>query len=274
MRPDAPASRGGLFGGPSRGISRPRVPRLDLLIAHNLGLSRGVVTRLCRSRRVTNPDGSVLNDPGLQVAPGELPRTVHIDDEPHALRVAYHLMQHKPLGVVTALRDDRHATAYELLKEAPLHRDLRAVGRLDRETSGLLLWTTEGPLLHRMTHPRYAVPRVYQAALSRRWQPVPERLELEDGHVPEIVELRALTREELHPALEVPDGSTAFATITITGGKFHEVRRIFVALGSEVLGLCRVAFGPLTLPTTLAAGQYQEMDLHAIFSGMHPRPAP
>lgn len=267
MRPGA-----GLSRGRTRGISRAPVPRLDLLIAHNLGLSRGVVTRLCRSRRVTDPDGAPLTDPGLQIAPDTLPRTVHVDDIPHALRVSYHLMQHKPLGVVTALRDDRHATAYELLKHAPLHKDLRAVGRLDRETSGLLLWTTEGPLLHRMTHPRYAVPRVYQAALSRPWQPLPARLELDDGHVPEIVELKSLDREALHPALEVPDGSTAFATITITGGKFHEVRRIFVALGSEVLGLCRVAFGPLTLPTTLTAGQYQEMDLHAIFSGMHPRP--
>lgn len=248
------------------------MPRLDLLIAHNLGLSRGVVTRLCRSRRVTTPEGVPLTDPGLQVAPSELPRTVCVDERPHPLFVRYHVLQHKPLGVVTALRDDRHPTAYELLKAAPLWRDLRAVGRLDLDTSGLLLWTTEGPLLHRMTHPRYAVPRVYQAALAGPWHAPPPDLVLDDGHRPEIAELRPLAPAELHPALHVPPAATHTATITIVGGKFHEVRRIFAALGTEVLGLCRTAYGPLTLPADLPAGQHREVDLHALFSGTHPRP--
>lgn len=247
------------------------MPRLDLLIAHNLGLSRGVVTRLCRSRRVTTPDGAALTDPGLQVAPSELPRVVVVDERACTLHVRSHVLQHKPVGVVTALRDDRHATAYELLREAPLYRDLRAVGRLDLETSGLLLWTTEGTLLHKITHPRYAVPRVYQAALSGPWRAPPDGFELEDGHRPEIVELRPLLPAEVHPGLHVPDGS-ALATITITGGKFHEVRRIFTALGAEVLGLCRVAYGPLTLPHELPAGQHLAVDLHAVFAGLHPRP--
>ena len=110
------------------------MPRLDLLVAHNLGLSRGVVTRLCRGRRVWTPEGEALTDPGLQIAPAELPRTVVVDHQPLVLHVRYHVMQHKPLGVVTALRDDRHATAYELLKAAPLHRDLRAVGRIGELT--------------------------------------------------------------------------------------------------------------------------------------------
>lgn len=248
------------------------MPRLDLLIAHNLGLSRGVVTKLCRQGRVTTPEGASLRDPGLQVAPGELPRTVHVDDQPHALHLQHHLMQHKPRGVVTALRDERHPTAYDLLKAAPLHRDLRAAGRLDLDTSGLLLWTTEGPLLHRMTHPRYAVPRVYQAALVGPWRAPPPGFALDDGHVPEISELRTLAREDAHPGLHVPDGATALASITIVGGKFHEVRRIFAALGSEVLGLCRVAYGPLSLPLDLAPGDHRSLDLHAVFAGMHPRP--
>jgi len=84
--------------------------------------------------------------------------------------------------------------------------------------------------------------------------------------------LTPLDREQAHPGLEIPDGTTTLASITIVGGKFHEVRRIFAGLGSEVLGLCRVAYGPLVLPTTLAAGQYQELDLHSVFAGMHPRP--
>lgn len=249
------------------------MPRLDLLIAHNLGLSRGQVTRLCRAGRIATPEGEQLRDPGLKIAPSTLPRTVTLDGEPVPLHVRYHLLQHKPVGVVTALRDDRHATAYDLVRQAPLGRDLRAVGRLDLETSGLLLWTTEGALLHRLTHPRYAVPRVYQAALSGAWREPPPGLELDDGHRPEILGLRPLLAEEVHPGLHVPEGTGALASITLASGKFHEVRRIFAALGAEVLGLCRVSFGPLELPRDLPAGAHRELDLHEIFAGkLHPAP--
>lgn len=249
------------------------MPRLDLLIAHNLGLSRGQVTRACRAGRVQTPEGEPLRDPGLKIAPAALPRTVTFDGQPVTLRVRYHLLQHKPVGVVTALRDDRHPTAYELVRDAPLGRDLRAVGRLDLDTSGLLLWTTEGALLHRLTHPRYAVRRTYQAALSGPWREPPPGLELDDGHRPEILDLRPLAEGEAHPGLHVPEGTGALASITIASGKFHEVRRIFAALGAEVLGLCRVAFGPLELPRDLPAGEHRELDLHAIFAGtLHPAP--
>jgi 16S rRNA pseudouridine516 synthase len=249
------------------------VPRLDLLIAHNLGLSRGQVTRLCRTGRVRSPEGEPLKDPGQQIAPATLPRTVLVDDQPHELRVRYHLLQHKPVGVVTALRDDRHPTAYDLVKSAPLGRDLRAVGRLDLDTSGLLLWTTEGPLLHRLTHPRYAVRRTYHAALAGPWGAPPPDLALDDGHRPEILDLRPLAEGERHPGLGMPEGTAALAAITIASGKFHEVRRIFAALGTEVLGLCRVSFGGVELPRDLPAGEHREIDLHAIFSGtLHPAP--
>lgn len=251
------------------------MPRLDLLIAHNLDLSRGQVTRLCRAGRVRSLEGEPLKDPGLQIPPSALPRTVLVDDEPHALHVRYHLMLHKPVGVVTALRDDRHPTAYELVRDAPLGRDLRAVGRLDLDTSGLLLWTTEGPLLHRLTHPRYAVPRVYHAALTGPWRAPTPDLVLDDGHQPEILDLRELPEADRHPGLLMPEGTARLATITIASGKFHEVRRIFAALGAEVLGLCRVSYGPVALPRDLPAGEAREIDLHAIFSGtLHPAPLP
>jgi len=249
------------------------VSLLALLIAHLLGLSRGQVTLLCRAVRIATPDGETLRDPGLKLAPSTLPRTVTLDGDPVALHVRYHLLQHKPVGVVTALRDDRHQTAYELVRGAPLGRDLRAVGRLDLDTSGLLLWTTEGALLHRLTHPRYAVPRVYQAALSGPWREPSPSLELEDGHRPEILGLRPLGPDEAHPGLLQPEGTGALASITIASGKFHEVRRIFAALGAEVLGLCRVSFGPLELPRDLPAGAHQELDLHELFAGkLHPAP--
>jgi 16S rRNA pseudouridine516 synthase len=123
-----------------------------------------------------------------------------------------------------------------------------------------LLWTTDGGWLHRLTHPRSAVPRGYHTALARPHQPAPPELVLRDGHRPRILDLRELPASEAHPALDRPPGTTTFAAITIAGGAYHEVRRIFAALGSHVLALCRVSFGGLRLPAELAAGQWQAID--------------
>jgi 16S rRNA pseudouridine516 synthase len=248
------------------------VPRLDALLARNLGLSRREVTRLLRAGRVCDDSGRRIDTGALPNPPSALPRTVLVDGEPRTLRDRFHLLMHKPLGVVTALSDPRHPTAYALLRDAPLFRDLRAVGRLDKETCGLLPWTTDGTLLHRITHPKYAIPRTYEAALLRAFDPPPRELILEDGHRPEIVELRLLDPQTLHPATPRPAEATAFASVSIVGGRFHEVRRLFAALGTHVVGLCRTAFGPLHLPEDLAPGGFIEVDLAACFAGRHPRP--
>lgn len=182
------------------------------------------------------------------------------------LRARMDLVLHKPIGCVTALRDAIHPTAFRCVEDAPLADDLRAVGRLDRDTSGLLPWTTDGALLHRMTHPRYAVPRTYHAALRSDPMPLPaEGIELDDGHRPTITALRVETVAQMHPGLAPAPTAQSHASITIVGGKFHEVRRIFAALETEVLSLCRVQFGPVQLPRELAAGQWTPVDLPAAF---------
>ncbi|HXT98050.1 MAG TPA: pseudouridine synthase, partial [Polyangia bacterium] len=167
------------------------------------------------------------------------------------------LMLNKPTGCVTALRDPQHPTAYALLRSAPLHGELRPVGRLDLDTSGLLLWTTDGAQIQRLTHPKRAVPRTYQAALARAFAPPPAKLVLDDGHEPQVTALEALPRGAAHPSLQVPPETVVLAAITIVGGAYHEVRRIFAALGSHVLGLCRVRFGDLELPGDLAPGAFR-----------------
>jgi 16S rRNA pseudouridine516 synthase len=137
---------------------------------------------------------------------------------------------------------------------------LRPVGRLDLDTTGLLLWTTDGAWLHRLTHPRTAVPRGYHAALTREFQPLPENLALRDGHRPNVLDLRSLPPEQAHSGLLRPEGAVAFAAITIAGGAYHEVRRVFAALGSHVLALCRVSFGALALPPDLPAGSWRQIE--------------
>lgn len=171
------------------------------------------------------------------------------------------VLLHKPVGVVTALRDSVHGTAYDLLRDAPLYPELRPVGRLDLDTSGLLLWTTAGALIQRLTHPKRRVPRTYQAALARPFAAPPPGLVLDDGHRPELVELRELPRSDAHPALVIPDEASVLATVTIVGGAYHEVRRLFAALGSHVLGLCRTRFGDYQLPPDLPAGHWRQLPL-------------
>ncbi len=246
---------------------------MDLLVARNTPHSRRQVSRLFRSGRVRALDGTRL-EPKVNVPPATLPLEILVDTEPYTLRTRYELILNKPLGVVTAHQDRMHPTAYALLRNAPMFGELRAVGRLDKETSGLLMWTTDGTLLHRLTHPRYAVPRTYHVALERPFEAVPEGLALNDGHRPEIIELTERDPAGLHPALARPESAVRFASITINGGRFHEVRRIFAALGSHVVGLARVRFGDIELPTDLEPGAHRPVDLKAAFSGIHPRPLP
>jgi 16S rRNA pseudouridine516 synthase len=239
------------------------MPRLDALLALNLGCSKTKARAAIEEGLVLGADGAPLVDPRAQIAEAALPLVVTFEDAPLRLVVAAYVLQHKPIGCITALADARHPTAYALLEDAPLFAELRPVGRLDLETSGLLLWTSEGAWLQRLTHPKHAVPRTYHAALERPFGALPAAgLTLGDGHRPTITSLATLPREEAHPALVLPEDAAAevFATITIVGGAYHEVRRIFAALGSHVLGLCRVSFGRLELPRELPAGAWIEVD--------------
>jgi 16S rRNA pseudouridine516 synthase len=248
------------------------VPRLDALIARNLGLSRRDVTRLLRAGRIGDAEGRRLDDGRVPCPPAQGPLQVAVDGRPHVLHHRVSVLQHKPLGVVTAHDDPRHPTAYALLRAAPLFRELRAVGRLDLDTSGLLLWTTDGTLLHRLTHPRYGVPREYHVGLAGEFADPPADLRLSDGHAPRIAALERRPAASMHPALRRSDAATTHASITLGTGRFHEVRRIFAALGTEVVDLCRVRFGVVELPPALAAGDHVPIDLHALFRGLDPLP--
>jgi 16S rRNA pseudouridine516 synthase len=232
------------------------LPRFDVLLARNLGWSRTAVRAAIAEGRVSI-FGSLASDPRAEIDAARLPLTAAVDDTTLSLVDGARVLLNKPTGCVTALRDPRHPTAYALLSGAPLHAELRPVGRLDADTSGLLLWTTDGAEIQRLTHPKRAVPRTYQAALARDHGPLPADLVLDDGHRPRVTDVAPLARADAHPSLDVPADTRALASITIVGGAYHEVRRIFAALGSHVLGLCRVRFGDLDLPLDLAPGAYR-----------------
>jgi 16S rRNA pseudouridine516 synthase len=238
------------------------VARLDQLLARNLGCSRKDATRLLRSGAVRDREGRAIHDPRSVPEAGE----IEVDGEWVRLRERMHLMQHKPAGVVTSRKDGVHPTAWALLRGAPLHAELLAIGRLDLDATGLLLWTTEGPAVHALTHPRRSVPREYQVALARPFASPPRdpegriTLALDDGYRPIIDELGELADDARHVALPLPGGTARLAKVVLRSGAFHEVKRIFAALGSEVLALTRTEHAGIRLPDELEVGSWRELE--------------
>ena len=168
------------------------------------------------------------------------------------------LLYHKPVGEVTTRSDPQgRPTVFERLPPAPSGRWV-AVGRLDVNTSGLLLFTNDGALAHRLMHPSFEVSRRYLVRV--RGQPVPATLArlrsgvaLEDGSA-RFDQLAPLRDEE-------PEATgSAWFQVQLHEGRNREVRRIWEAVGHEVSRLKRVAYGPLNLPDDLPAGRARVLD--------------
>lgn len=230
--------------------------KLVKLIA-NLGYgSRKDVTLMFREGRITDPDGEVL------YADDKVPHEhIRVDDEPLDPPTGLILMMHKPLGA-TCSRKDIGRVVYDLLPPRYRMRDpaLSTVGRLDRETSGLLLFTDDGALLHRIISPKARVAKVYEATLATD-------LQGDEGAL--FASGTMMLESEKEPlesaALEVLEPRRA--RLTLTEGRYHQVRRMFAAVGNHVETLTRISVGALTLGD-LPPGEWralEERDIARIF---------
>ncbi|HKP77625.1 MAG TPA: pseudouridine synthase [Phenylobacterium sp.] len=225
--------------------------RLDRLLA-NLGYgSRREVGALVAKGQVAL-DGAVIKDTGakIPVAP-DLPQRLTIAGRPVDPPAPLTLVMHKPLGVVCSHREAGRSV-YELLPQRWRARmpALSTIGRLDKETSGLLLITDDGPFLHRVISPRNHVAKRYVATLDRPLQ----------GDEVEVFAAGTLLLEgepdPLAPAILEPLSPTQ-VRLTITEGRYHQVRRMFAAVGNHVLALHRDRIGGLALPADLAPGDWR-----------------
>ncbi|PIB92183.1 pseudouridine synthase [Caulobacter sp. FWC2] len=232
-------------------MSKALMARLDRLLA-NLGYgSRKEVQALVASGKVVL-DGKVLKDAGLRVAvDANLPERMTIRGvavDPPAPLV---LLMHKPLGVTCSHKEDGEKI-YDLLPRRWRVRDpaLSTVGRLDKDTSGLILITDDGDFLHRVISPKRHVPKTYLAKLDRP-------LAGSEGEVfaAGTLMLEGEDKPLLPAQLDVVDDKTA--RLTITEGRYHQVRRMFAAVGNHVVTLHRERIGGLTLPADLEPGQYR-----------------
>lgn len=237
--------------------------RLDRLLA-NLGYgSRREVQALVRAGAVVLDGGSVANaDLKVALAP-DLPARLSIDGTPLDPLPGLALMLHKPLGM-TCSHKEAGPLVYDALPERWRRREpaVSTVGRLDKETSGLLLMTDDGDLLHRIISPKRHVAKRYVAILAR-----PLR-----GDEAALFAAGTLMLEgenkPLAPAILEPLSDTT-ARLTITEGRYHQVRRMFAAAGNHVDALHRDRIGGLGLPADLAPGQYRVMtaaEIAAVFA--------
>ena len=220
--------------------------RLDKFLSASGAGSRSQVKELLKAGRVT-VDGAVERDPGRKVDPKL--QTVALDAAPLGGRRRVVLMLHKPAGYVTATSDARERTVMELLPPEYKHMDLNPVGRLDKETEGLLLFTNDGALLHRLISPRQEVPKVYYARHEGQAS-AEDVLAFEKG-----LELRDGTK--CLPAALEPLGPGE-SRITVREGKYHQVRRMMASRGMTVHYLQRQREGGLDLGD-LAPGESREL---------------
>ena len=224
--------------------------RLDKLLTHlNCG-SRKEVQAFIRAGRVA-VDGLSVRDPAAKVDPDTA--AVELDGKRLRYSAQRYFMLNKPAGVITASRDERHDTVLELFPEKE-RRGLFAVGRLDKDTEGLLLITDDGALSHALMSPARHVSKLYEAVVEGTLAPdavdrFAQGLTLRDETVCRPAKLEILSE----------DGAKSVVRVTLHEGKDHQVKRMIAAVGGLVVGLKRLRLGGLALDPALAPGQFRAL---------------
>ena len=228
--------------------------RLDRLLG-SLGIaSRSGARDIIRQGRV-QVDGVIVRDNAANVEEG---CDLIVDGVQVDTRLERHVMMNKPVGVLTAARDTRAATVLDLLP--PVYRacGCMPVGRLDKDTEGLLLFTTDGQMAHRLLAPSSQVEKEYVAQVTGQLTPQDVQAFAEG------IELKDFTALPARLTILSAQAEQSIARVVVTEGKFHQVRRMFAARNHEVTALQRVRFGPLLLDAGLAPGQYRELSTEEV----------
>ena len=222
--------------------------RLDKYLSHLQFGSRKEVKALIRDKRV-RVAGDLITDPGYNVLPGI---AVEVNDAQADGPLEVDYLMNKPAGVITATEDPTQSTVLDLIRPHDYRPGLYPVGRLDKDTTGLLLLTTDGNLGHALLSPNRHIAKTYAATLAKTLI-ADMKQRLETG-----IDLKDFTTAPAQVVV-LPDTDGKRIQITITEGKFHQVKRMLLAVDNEVTALTRIAMGPLSLPADLAAGEYRAL---------------
>ena len=220
--------------------------RIDKIIASQGQYSRKEVKALIAKGRIA-VDGRVVSSSSEKADP--LTTQISIDGKPLAFKRNLYLVLNKPKGYVSATEDRDHPTVLELVPQEYRGRDLFPAGRLDRDTTGLMIITDDGALAHNILAPKKHVPKLYHVELDI---PVTEemRLGFSEG---------VMLNDGVSKAADLIKTGEKTAEVTLREGRYHQIKRMFGCFGAEVLELKRLGMGRLTLPEDLAEGECREM---------------
>lgn len=224
--------------------------RLDKFLAHTGFGTRREVKLLIKSKAIQVNEVTV-KDSSMHV--NEHSDRVSVYGEVIEYKQFIYLMLNKPAGVVSATEDTRDKTVIDLLNDDVRHFEPYPVGRLDKDTVGLLLLTNDGALTHRLLSPNKEVPKVYFAKV----QGIVNETDIEAFKNGVILDDGYHTKPGILQILK--SGSISEIELTITEGKFHQVKRMFEAVGKKVVYLKRLSMGTLKLDESLAEGAYREL---------------
>jgi 16S rRNA pseudouridine516 synthase len=224
--------------------------RLDKILS-NSGLgSRKEVKQIIKSGEVY-VSKKRITDPGYLVDPDK--ENILVNGEPLYYKKFYYLMMNKPAGVITATRDLNAQTVIDLLSHPYDKFNLFPVGRLDKDTEGLLILTNDGKLAHQLLSPKKHVPKTYYAEVTGKVgnndiQAFKQGIQLDKDYITLPAELKILEAADISRVI-----------ITVYEGKFHQIKRMFNALSKKVIYLKRLSMSSLKLDESLKPGSYREL---------------
>ncbi|MDD2430803.1 MAG: pseudouridine synthase [Firmicutes bacterium] len=218
--------------------------RLDKIISHAGKGTRKQVRALIKSGSVT-VDGDLVSDPGFKIDPEHV--KIEVDGELIYYTRYVYLMLNKPAGFITATEDTFHNTVLDLIDPEDRRKDIFPVGRLDKDTEGLLLLTNDGPLAHMLLAPRYKIPKKYCF----------ETIEEIDKNSLSALLTGVDLGDYVATATSVRVLGSNNAELVIEEGKFHQVKRMCAAVGYTIIYLERTEFGPLLLDRKIPRGSYR-----------------
>jgi 16S rRNA pseudouridine516 synthase len=220
--------------------------RLDKYIAQTTDLSRALVKIALKNKRVM-VNGEQIKDASLHISSSD---SIQLDGQALSPVGPRYFMLHKPLGYICATIDNDHPTVLDLLDE-PNKKILHIAGRLDIDTTGLVLITDDGPWNHRVTSPRHECEKTYCATLANALVSDAEG-KLQAG-------LLLNSEKHLTKPATLERISSNEVRLTISEGKYHQVKRMFASLDNRVIELHRERIGAITLDDSLAVGEYRPL---------------
>lgn len=236
--------------------------RIDKFLSNSGFGSRKEVKKLLKTGAVQINE-KIVKDPQTHLLPER--DTVSVHGELVEYKEFIYLMMNKPSGVISATEDNHDETVIDLLEIEDQRFEPFPVGRLDKDTVGLLLLTNDGKLAHRLLSPKKHVPKTYYAKIDgvvteTDIDVFKSGVTLDDGYVTKPAELVVLSSAQ-----------ESEIELTITEGKFHQVKRMFESVGKKVTFLMRIKMGPIPLDPTLKLGEYRDLseeEIEALMSAM------